>query len=153
MLFPPAAVWLLVFLFPRFIERLQALNPFSGGGAPHLLFEAAMLWLPVLSALALIVWLLVRNPRFLRMPESLPAARIMACVLVSAIALFVFIMVVTVALGYLFREPAIDPRAGIHIRIWFNGVWYATALAPLATTLWVWCTLHQEREKKQGVMS
>ncbi len=151
MLFAPAAVWLLVFLFPRFIERLQELNPFSGGGAPHLLFEAAMLWLPVLSALALIVWLLVRNPRFLRLPVSLPATRILACILVSAVALFVAIMVVAVSLGYLFREPAIDPQTGIHIRTWLDGGWYATAFTPLATTLWVWCALHQDREAEREV--
>jgi len=151
MLFPPSAVWLLVFLFPRVIEKLQGLNPFSGGGAPHLLFETAMLWLPVLSALALTVWLLVRNPRFLRLPVSLPATRIMACILVSAIALFVVILVVAVALDYFFREPAIDPQAGIHIRTWLDGVWYATALTPLATTLWVWCALHQERKEGPDV--
>jgi lysylphosphatidylglycerol synthetase-like protein (DUF2156 family) len=145
MLFPPAAVWLLLFLFPRAIDKLERWNPFPAGGALHTLFAAVVLWVPVLLALTSIAWLLMQNPNFLRLPTSVPATRTATCIVISGIALFVTITIGTVVAGYLVYAPTVDSQVQYHIRVWRGGLWLGSAVTPLAATLWAWCSLRRER--------
>jgi hypothetical protein len=139
-LFPLVAVWSLLILFSEGIDRLQRTNPFPEGGGSHHLFEAAVWPLAALLVLAAAGWLLRRRPEFLRLLPSAPLTVTGVRTLVHGTVLFVAVTVGTVAISYLFYDPATDPQGQFHIWVWAGGFLYAAALAPTAALFTVWRT-------------
>jgi len=151
--FPLTMTWLLFLILLSETEGLLGLNPFTEREIQHQLFED---WVQPLTALGIFtgsLWLhhclLRRWPGFLQLPPSAPLIITGVRILVHGAALFVAVTVGTVAISYLFYDPATDPQGQFHIWVWGGGFLYAAALAPTAALFTVWRASSRKRRRSE----